>query len=192
MPYWARNIFPLAGWPVAFVIIASQLFASYIVNLLSYKTLSRIYPMLKARKFEKNGEIYETVFHIKSWKDYIPAIGSFDKKRITKAKLTKEYVSQYLLESLRAELCHIIAIFLSLIVLIVTVPSLSLLIVGYTALLNLPCIFIQRFNRPRFEKILIRENKEGQMVFHPFWIKEGGISLSGRQERKERHEKRRS
>ena len=192
MPYWAKSIFPLEGWPVAFVVILSQLFASYVVNLLSYKTLSRIYPLLKTRKIERNGEIYESVFHIKSWKDYIPAIGSFDKKKITKVKLTKEYISQYLLESLRAELCHIGAILFALIILTLTVPSLSILIVGYTALLNIPCILIQRFNRPRFERILIRDNKEGQMEIHPFWIKEGGISLSGRQERKERHEKRRS
>ena len=192
MPLWAKSIFPLAGWPVAFVVIISQLFASYIVNLLSYKTLSRIYPLLKTRKIEKDGEIYENVFHIKSWKDFIPAIGSFDKKRITREQLTKEYISQYLLESLRAELCHLGAIFFAFIILIVTVPSLSMPIVGYTALLNIPCILIQRFNRPRFERILMRENKEDQMEILPFWIREGGISLSGRQERKERHAKRRS
>lgn len=189
MPIWA-HIFPLHGWQAAAVVVATQFLASYAVNLISYNSLSRIYRYFRPREFERNGLFYQEHFRIKGWKDHVPAVGSFDKKHLTKAKLTDEYISQYLLEGLRAELCHFGAIILSFAVLFATIPSQWLIIIGYSALLNSPCIMIQRYNRPRFEKMLRSRDENGQIVFVTFWIEEDGTILSGREERRKRKNKR--
>lgn len=181
-----RARLPISGWPVIVIIITTQFIASYVVNLYSYKALARLYPLFRTRAFEKKGAIYEKYFKIKLWKDYIPAIGSFDKKNLTRDMITDDYVSKYLLKSLRAELCHFYAILFAVIVLFCTVYEEWFFIICYTILLNMPCILIQRYNRPRFERMLSSTRKTGHAVLTEFYIKEDGSSLSGRKERKER------
>lgn len=192
MPQWTRTLFPLDGWPVPIVVVITQFAASLMVNFLSYSKLSAIYPLFKIRTLERNGEIYQELFNVKSWKEHIPSIGAFDKKTLTKKKLTTEYVSQYLLEGLRAELCHLISIILSMAVLLVSIPKTWSFILGYSALLNLPCIIIQRYNRPRFERILAAKNENGQIDFTVFWIKDDGKAYTSREEKRMRRKARHS
>ncbi len=147
------RIFPLSGWPVAVLVILTQILSSYLVNLLSYSTLYKLYPFFRLRKAEQNGEIYQKLFRIRSWKEYVPAVGVFDKKNLRK-DLSREYVSQYLLESLRAELCHEYAIVFAIVLIFLTVDSANPKIILWAVMLNAPCIMIQRYNRPRFERLL--------------------------------------
>ncbi len=187
MHEWVKNFFPMSGWPVALIILVTQFLASYIVNLLSYKNLNALYPLYRTRKFEKNGNIYQTVFRIKDWKDYIPSVSSFDKKNM-KARLTPEYVSQFLLEGVRAELCHDLAIIFAVVILFCSIPSAWFFIIVYTLLLNIPCILIQRYNRPRFERLIRNKDSKGHVILVPFWIK-NGKAQSAHEEKIERHEK---
>lgn len=147
------RIFPLSGWPVAVLVILTQILSSYLVNLLSYNTLYRLYPFFRSKRFEHNGDIYQRFFRIRSWKEYVPAVGVFDKKNLRK-DLNREYVSQYLLESLRAELCHGYAIIFAIVLIFLTVDSANPKIILWAVMLNAPCIMIQRYNRPRFERLL--------------------------------------
>ena len=64
------------------------------------------------------------------------------------------YVSQYLLESLRAELCHEYAVVFAIVLIFLTVDSANPKIILWALALNAPCIMIQRYNRPRFERLL--------------------------------------
>ncbi len=163
---------PISGWPVIIIIITTQFISSYLVNLISYMKLKAVYPLFKTRKFEKKGQIYEKYLKIKLWKDYVPAIGSFDKKNLTRDKINDDYVSMYLLESLRAELCHFYAILFAIVVLFCTVREEWFFIIIYTILLNMPCIVIQRYNRPRFERMLSSARKTGHPVITDFYLKE--------------------
>lgn len=147
------RIFPLSGWPVAVLVILSQILSSYLVNILSYNALYKLYPYFRLHKVEQNGDIYQKLFRIRSWKEYVPAIGVFDKKNLRK-DLSREYVSQYLLESLRAELCHEYAVVFAIILIFLTVDSANPKIILWAFALNAPCIMIQRYNRPRFERLL--------------------------------------
>lgn len=180
-----RNFFPISGWPIALIILVTQFLASYLVNLLSYNKLYKLYPLFRTRKWENKGAIYQTVFKIKSWKDFIPSISSFDKKNV-KPQITPEYVSQFLLEGLRAELCHLFAIIFAFIILLISIPSAWFFIVVYTLLINLPCLIIQRYNRPRFEQLLRKRDEKGNIIFNTFWIKDGKPSTA-HEEKKERH-----
>ena len=177
---------PVDGWPLVLIIILTQFIASYLVNLLSYRSLMRIYPIFKTRKWEKNGSIYQTLFHVKGWKEYIPSIGFFDKKNIEKTRITPDFVAQYLLEGLRAELCHLYAFVFALLLLLITATKAWFFIVIYTILLNAPCIIIQRFNRPRFERIIKTRDDKGNIIFPEFWKNANGDVMSGREERDEK------
>lgn len=150
-----RNFIPLQGWKAGLVIIISQIAASIIVNLLSYRTLSKILPVLKPFSWEKDGDIYEKLFHIRAWKDYIPSVSAFDKKNLS-MNPDKAYLSKFILESVRAELCHVAAVLFGLLIYLITPDDTRRKIIIWIIAMNIPCIMIQRFNRPRLEKILFR------------------------------------
>ena len=143
---------PLRGLPLAILVIASMFLSSFIVNSLEYKDLKKLYPLYKTRKWEKNGKIYQKYFKVKQWKDYIPSISAFDKKNLSR-DINPEYINQYLLESIRAELCHDIIIVFALVFIIITPDSVNEEIIAWTVFANVPCIIIQRYNRPRFEAL---------------------------------------
>ena len=63
------RIFPLSGWPVAVLVILSQILSSYLVNILSYNALYKLYPYFRLHKVEQNGDIYQKLFRIRSWKE---------------------------------------------------------------------------------------------------------------------------
>ncbi len=161
-----RSFIPLHGWRAALVTLITQFLASYIVNLMPYSLLFRLYPLFRPRSWENGGLIYQKLFHIRAWKDYIPAVGAFDKKHIN-AHPDNDYLSMYLLESLRAELCHFIALILSILVMAVSVYPARGKILLWSIMLNTPCIMIQRFNRPRFERLLPAEERLRQPSM--FW-----------------------
>ncbi|MDY4888836.1 MAG: hypothetical protein SO135_03700 [Sphaerochaetaceae bacterium] len=142
-------IFPL--------LIASQFFCSIIVNSMSYDTLGSFKHILRHRSWERGGSIYQKVFKIRAWKDYVPEMGritpeKFSKRHVMSTKA--EYLEQFILESVRAELCHCFSLFLSIPILtFVDTPFFKWALV-YVIFLNAPCIMIQRTNRPRLERIL--------------------------------------
>ena len=158
---------PLYGWRAALVTIVTEFLASYIVNLLPYSLLYRIYPHFRPRLWEKDGKIYQSVFRIRSWKEYIPAVGSFDKKHMN-AHPDRSYLSMYLLESLRAELCHELAMVLGIAVMAISIQPAKWKILLWSLMLNLPCMMIQRFNRPRFERLL-PQSAAGSRTLQRFW-----------------------
>ena len=101
----------------------------------------------------------------------MPAVGVFDKKNLRK-DLSREYVSQYLLESLRAELCHEYAVVFAIVLIFLTVDSANPKIILWAFALNAPCIMIQRYNRPRFERIINRPRQDGTSGIVCFWADE--------------------
>lgn len=107
------------------------------------------------------------MFRIRIWKDYIPAIGAFDKKQLA-SHPDSAYVSRYLLESLRAELCHLLALLFGIAVMAYSRPSIRRHILAWEIAVNLPCIMIQRFNRPRLERLL-PEDGSGRKLMKEFW-----------------------
>ena len=176
---------PIEGWHLVLIIMLTQFIAAYLVNLLSYRNLIALYPIFRAKAWEDGGNIYQRLFHVKGWKEYIPSIGSFDKKNIEKTKITPDFISQYLLESLRAELCHLYAFVFSLLLLLCTAARAWFFIIAYTILLNMPCIVIQRYNRPRFERFMRERDASGNIVFAEFWRNPNGDSMSRREIRDE-------
>ncbi len=173
------SLLPLRGWRAGLMVIISQIIASVLVNMLSYESLLKLYHVLKPFSWEKNGRVYEKLFHIKAWKDYVPSVGAFDKKNLS-MNPDKEYLSRFILESVRAELCHEGAIIFGLLISALTPDATRRRILLWTALVNIPCMMIQRYNRPRLERILFRPHREGTSGIVRFWEEKKEIRNQGR------------
>lgn len=141
-----------------------EILSSIAVGMLSYRTLAKIYRYLRTRSFENDGHIYQDIFRVKLWKDYVPAIGAFDKKHI-QTMPSKSYMALFLLESIRAELVHIVCITTTLPFLMFSDTAAKKGLILFFLFINIPCIIIQRYNRPRFEHLLsIRGGVEAAFI----------------------------
>lgn len=140
-------------WPI--IMISS----SYIFFLFPREWFRPNSFLFKQKNWELGGKIYEKVFFAKKWKKFLPdgaAVfkGGFRKKNM--ASSSKEYISDFILESCRAEISHILPIFLSFLFALYNPPHIVAIMFVFALIVNLPCIIVQRYNRIRFSKLLKR------------------------------------
>ena len=117
--------------------------------------------MFKIRKWEQKGKVYQKIFKVKKWKHLVPDSGSFLKCGFAKKKLkdTKvKYLKKFLVEINRAEWVHVMPILQSPLFLLWNKKKVAFLMILNTILFNLPCIILQRYNRPRLISVI--ENEE--------------------------------
>lgn len=155
--------FPISYVSVIAVTIASQIFASYIVDRLSYEQLNGWRNRLKPIDWERDGAVYQRWFRIKAWKQLIPDAGATSPYRFRKKYLKStddEYLQQFVLESVRAELTHELTLLFAIPIILVAPIKIAKWLILYSLIMNIPCAMIQRYNRPRFERILDGTTKE--------------------------------
>lgn len=140
------------SWKLLFLIAVLHIAASFFINRLSYRRLASLRLFLSTKSWEHDGEIYNTVFRIRLWKDYVPSAGPFDKKDLKGDSAA--YLSVFILETVRAEIAHIVCLALSWFVILSAKETVSWALPVFFTVINLPCILIQRYNRPRFERLL--------------------------------------
>ena len=119
--------------------------------------------MYQTRPWEKNGEIYQRLFHVRSWKDFIPngsALypNTFSIKELPAYDLA--YLERWLVESCRAEFCHWVMIMPGFLFFLWNSVELGWWMVVYAFLNNIVVIVLQRFNRPRMRRLLSRMQRE--------------------------------
>lgn len=114
----------------------------------------------RARRFEKEGQLYDRIFRVSRWKHLLPDGGIFWKKRGFRKKrldsFTEENLNRFLVESARAELTHWLAILPFWIFGFFAPVRVIWYMLLYALLINMPCIIAQRYNRPRVHKLLNR------------------------------------
>ena len=139
--------------------------------------------LLKTLDFEENGRFYEKYFKISRWKDKLPQFSNIVKVGFHLNNLeikSKEYFERFRIETLRAEVTHLFLIIISPVFFfwnenkIYGVICTILYIIG-----NFPFLMIQRYNRPRIEKIekMMDERKNKKWVFKRK-TKKNGVKLS--------------
>lgn len=117
--------------------------------------------LFRERKWENGGRIYEHYFGVKSWKAKLPDISDFFKWRFNKKHLAgsgSDYLSTFLMESCKSEFTHwmiiVSTVFFNFWNDIIATAAVFL----FACLLNLPYIIIQRYNRPRLIKLMLKNN----------------------------------
>jgi glycosyl-4,4'-diaponeurosporenoate acyltransferase len=156
-----RIFFLSKGWELVLcfaIWIVISLSASYICLYLPDKVFNSRAFFFRPHPFEKEGQIYEKVFKVKRWKHLLPDGGGLWKKRGYKkrnlADLSEENLERFLLETCRAELTHWLAILPFWVFGLFLPASFLWFMLLYALLANLPCIIAQRYNRPRFLRLL--------------------------------------
>lgn len=140
------------------VIVLTQFLASLIVDHMDDARLEKGRKLLRIHRWERGGETWQAMLRVKNWKALMPEMGSNTPSQFRKTRMegTKPwYLYHFVLETVRAELCHELALVFGLLVLhfcpqFIGRFFLYLYVVG----INMPFIIIQRYNRPRFEHLL--------------------------------------
>lgn len=107
--------------------------------------------------WEKSGRIWQTRFRVKAWKEYLPDGAAIVGRGFVKKHLSEKntaFLSQFVIESRRAEMSHWITIFPSVLFFLWNPFLAGCLMIVYAVIVNVPCIIAQRYNRPRLQRIL--------------------------------------
>jgi len=151
------------GWTIVlcFVLwIIINFSVSYICLYLPDRFFNPSSWFFRSHPFEKDGQWYEEVLKVKSWKHLLPDGGGLWKKRGYKKRhledFSEENLERFLVEACRGELTHWLSI-LSFWIFGFFLPATSTwVMLIYALIANLPCIITQRYNRPRVQKLLER------------------------------------
>jgi glycosyl-4,4'-diaponeurosporenoate acyltransferase len=114
--------------------------------------------LYRSRKWEGEGNVYQEVFKIKKWKQYLPdgarVLGrlGFPKKQLNNS--SAKYFGAFLIETCRAELTHWTLILFAPLFFLWNRPGVGLFMIFYALLENVPFIIAQRYNRYRFRRLL--------------------------------------
>jgi glycosyl-4,4'-diaponeurosporenoate acyltransferase len=150
---------------VIIVVIDAGVWASwsglcgYLAHRLSQARLSRDNWLFRLRKFEAGGRVYERWLRIKWWKDRLPEAGDLFRGGISKRRLRvhdREHLERFAAETRRAELTHWLILAATPWFFLWNPWWLGLAMVGYGIVANVPCVAIQRYNRARLLRIILR------------------------------------
>jgi len=113
--------------------------------------------LYQTKAWEKGGEIYDRIFHVKAWKKWIPSgakvyTGAFEIKNLPSFSL--DYVDTWLKESCRAEFCHWMMILPGFLFFFWNSVDGAWWMVAYAVANNIVPIIMQRYNRPRVRRML--------------------------------------
>lgn len=160
LPGWISILLCFTIWP------ALQIGVSLLCLKLPDRCYSPGLHFYRAHRFEKEGRLYEQIFRVSRWKGRLPDGGLiWNKKAFSKKKLesfSKDSLDRFLIESARAELTHWLAILPFWLFGFFTPMPVIWMMLLYALIVNIPCIIVQRYNRPRVQK-LIRKISEREI-----------------------------
>jgi glycosyl-4,4'-diaponeurosporenoate acyltransferase len=131
----------------------------YLAHRIPPSRLSRDGWLLRIRRFEANGRFYEGWLRIKRWKDRLPEAGNLFRGGTSKRRLPdhdREGLQRFAVETRRAELTHWLILAAAPWFFLWNPWWLGLAMVGYGIVANVPCVAIQRYNRARLLRMILR------------------------------------
>lgn len=111
------------------------------------------------QSWEKDGEVYERIFHVRVWKKFVPSGGKLYPNTFSLQKLSTfrpEYLELWLKESCRAEFCHWVMMVPGFLFFLWNTVEVGWWMVVYAVVNNIFPIVMQRFNRPRVRRLISR------------------------------------
>jgi glycosyl-4,4'-diaponeurosporenoate acyltransferase len=131
----------------------------YVAHRITPARLSRDGWLFRIRRFETNGRVYERWLRIRSWKDRLPEAGNLFRGGISKRRLPhhdQEGLERFAVETRRAELTHWLILAATPWFFLWNPWWLGVAMVGYGIVANVPCLAIQRYNRARLLRMILR------------------------------------
>jgi glycosyl-4,4'-diaponeurosporenoate acyltransferase len=143
----------VGGWA------AVQFGVGYVAHRLPLDRLQHDGWLLRVRAWERDGRAYRRL-GIARWKDRLPEAGAFFEGGMTKRALPpgdrRVAVGRFAAETRRAELAHWFAISATPLFFVWNPLAGMIVCVVYALAANLPCVIVQRYNRARAERVLLR------------------------------------
>lgn len=122
----------------------------------------------QARKWEREGAVWEEMLHIRKWKSRLPDGTFLLKKGYNKSSVSdtsSDALHKLLIEMRRAELTHWLSVPPAFFFFLWNPPWAGWIMVVYAVLMNTPFILAQRYNRPRIERLYAKKReKEAEKV----------------------------
>ena len=113
--------------------------------------------LFRTRRWEREGASYQKVFRVKSWKSMLPSGATLFRGAVSLSRVLSHdcgYLNEWKRESCRAELTHWLAILAGPLFFLWNPPAGDALNAAFAVAFNLPCVLVQRYNRPRLLAIL--------------------------------------
>jgi glycosyl-4,4'-diaponeurosporenoate acyltransferase len=149
------NLFVLAAVSAALWLVF-HFGAGAIAHSLPQRFFASLPLVSRSYDWEDDGRLYLRL-GIRWWKDRLPEAGDFYPGGFSKRHLVghdRAYLGRFVLETARAEFSHWLTWALALTFFAWTPWPVGVLMLLYGAATNLPCILIQRYNRPRLARAL--------------------------------------
>ncbi|GAB3111477.1 hypothetical protein GCM10027055_12130 [Janibacter alkaliphilus] len=131
----------------------------YLAHRLPEHRLERDGVVLRLRGVETSGRWYRERLRIHRWKDLLPEAGALFDGGVSKRRLPatdRAGLETFVRETRRAELAHWWAMACGPVFVLWNPPLAGGLLVAYGIGANLPFILVQRYNRARLERLLVR------------------------------------
>jgi len=126
-------------------------------RLLPLRWLDPGLPWFRTRAWENGGKFYQDHFRIAAWKDKLPAVDGLN--TVSKKSLngvSPEYLRQFIVETCRGESDHVRSILETAVFVLWNPLWLFCCIFVLSMVGHAPFIFIQRYNRPRLQRLLMQ------------------------------------
>lgn len=149
------------GWTIALDALAwliLQPTIAWVATRLPARVFDPAGWLYRARRWERQGELYQSLLAVRRWKGALPSggawLGGFRMQRVASSE--PEYLRRWLVETCRAELAHWLQVLVAPLFFLWNPPLAGGVILIYALAVNLPCIIVQRHNRPRLRRMLGR------------------------------------
>jgi glycosyl-4,4'-diaponeurosporenoate acyltransferase len=141
-----------------------------LANRLPRKWLERESWLTRPRPWGESVATYERWLGIRHWKPWLPDAGGVLPGGVAKASLVcrdRASLERLLTETRRAELVHLMLWPFWLVTALWLPPMGVLINLVFATLFNLPCLWLQRYNRLRLHQLLTRQPSAGRNGLPP-------------------------
>lgn len=152
-------IIDFAAWFVLHMLIA------FSATLLPRRLFHERQWLYRTRSWEEDGMLYRRRFGVSLWKDRLPDGAAWFRSGFAKKRLRRSdpvYLDLFVKETCRGELTHWIVILLSPLFFLWNPWYAGIILIVYALAANIPCIIVQRYNRPQLLRILARKQQRGE------------------------------
>jgi glycosyl-4,4'-diaponeurosporenoate acyltransferase len=155
LPLWSTLLLDAAVWGLWSAL------AGLIAWALPVSRFERDGFLTRLRPFETDGRFYQRRLRIRAWKDRLPEAGAcyrggFSKRRVTSRD--RPFLERFAAETRRAEFTHWLVPAATPAFFCWNDWRLGLGMAVYALAANGPCIAVQRYNRTRLGRILVRSS----------------------------------
>ncbi|MGX0401870.1 glycosyl-4,4'-diaponeurosporenoate acyltransferase CrtO family protein [Staphylococcus pasteuri] len=133
-----------------------QMIIAQLGTRISYKFLEKDNKYFRSWNIEQEGQLWQQLVKVQYWKDHLPDGQNLNPNISSKATfdLSKNMndIQRFILETRRAEVVHLLSIF-PVIAFFKASKSVKMINFIYVIIANVPCMIVQRYNRPKLIRI---------------------------------------